>query len=64
MGERIGFGHYLSIRNRGSVGCVFVLQWHGWCWGSGWVGRVGVLDRVWEGGVIFVCVMSLDSLSR
>ena len=41
-GERIGFGHYQSCGNKGSVGRVFWLQW---CRGV----SMGRLDQVLEG---------------
>ena len=57
MDERIGFGLYQSCGNRGSVGHVsaFWLWWCGWGVGRG-LGGVG--------GVMSVCVVSLDYLCR
>ena len=64
MDERIGFGLYHSSGNKGSVGrvSVFGLMWCGCCM---WAG-VGGLDQGLEGccGVMFVLVVSLDSLCR
>ena len=63
-GERIGFGLYQFWRNMGKVGyvSVFWLWWCGWCWGrvGGWLGPGS--RRV--GGVMSVCVVSLESLCR
>ena len=60
VGERIGFGLYQFWRNMRKVGyvsCVW-FRWCGWCWGSGPLG-----PRLEEcGGVMFVCVVSLDYL--
>ena len=56
-GERIGFGLYLSCRNRGSVGHVSVFGlW--WCVGSWWVAWAR------EGGEMYMCVMGLDYSCR
>ena len=54
-GERIGLGIYQSCRNKGSVGHVSVLRW---CLGSVYVAWAS------EGGVMSVCVVSLDYLCR
>ena len=42
---------------------VFGLLWFGWCWGrvGGWVFSLSQGLRGW-GGVMSVCVVSLDSL--
>ena len=60
----IGFGLYPFWRNMGKVGYVSMiwLRWCGWCWG-----RVG--GRLGQGSgsvcvVMYVCVVSLDSLCR
>ena len=55
----IEFGLYQSHGNRGSVGRVFALRWCRW-------GGIGGLDQGLEGwgGVMYVCVVSLDYLCR
>ena len=58
----IGIGLYQFWRNMGKVGyvSVFRLWWCGWCWGR----LVGGLDQGLGGwdGVMYVYVVSLDSL--
>ena len=58
--KSIGFGPYQSCRNRVNVGgvSVFGLRRCGWCWRGEWVGL-----GMW-GGVMYVCVVSLDYLWR
>ena len=64
VGDRIGFGLYQFWRNMGKVGyvSVFCLRWCV-CRGVGgeWVGGLVQGLGGW-GGVMNVCVMSLDSL--
>ena len=76
-GDRIGFGLYQFWRNMGKVGYVSVFRWCGWCHslslhinieryggvGGEWVGGLGQGLGGW-GGVMSVCVVSLDSLCR
>ena len=58
MGEgMIGFGLYQSWRNMGKVGSVF---WLRWCGGGVVGGQLG--SERGRGGVMFVCVVSLDYL--
>ena len=61
MGDRIGYGLYQFWGNMGNVGYVCVLVAVVWMVLGRVGGRLGLLS---EGGdvVMFVCVVSLDSL--
>ena len=64
LGLGLGLGFTQSCGNRGSVGrvSVFWLRWCGWCMWR--VGRgLGPGSGEW-GGVMSVCVVSLDYLCR
>ena len=52
MDEIIGFGHYQSCGDRGSVGYVSVF-WLRWCGFCRWVGGLNQGRQRW-GGVMYV----------